>query len=94
MLIDSGSQHNLLSAKIFEYLCGKHAKVWNIRSESQNQLRPYDGNIVLKIKAVFEAVIDLVLVSNLICSFYVIENEGQLSRDTAIKLGVFKLAEV
>lgn len=93
MLIDSGSKFNLLSESDWEYLCKEHATVWNIRTESENQFRAYAGNDLLKIKRVFEAVIGLDLVSNVIVSFYVIENGGQslLGRDTAIKLNVLKL---
>ncbi|XP_058977362.1 uncharacterized protein K02A2.6-like [Musca domestica] len=93
MLIDSGSHHNLLSEVDWECLVNGNATVWNIRTKSENQFRAYAGNNLLKVKAVFEAVIGLDPVSNLISSFYVIENGRQslLGRVTAIKLGVLKL---
>ena len=93
MLIYSGSQHNLLSKKDWKYLNKRRKKLWNIRTESENQLRAYPGNNLIRIKAVFEAVIGLDVVSNPISTFYVIENGGKslLSRDTAIQLNDLKL---
>lgn len=64
VLIDSGSQHNILSEKDWEYVNKSRATLWNIRTESENQFRAYAGNDLLKIKSVFEAVIGLDVVSN------------------------------
>ncbi|XP_065368824.1 uncharacterized protein LOC135961255 [Calliphora vicina] len=47
VLIDSGSQQNLLSEKDWEYLCRKQATVRNIRSESENQFRAYFFDAVI-----------------------------------------------
>ena len=87
MIIDSGSHFNLISESDWILLENKKATIWNVRTKSDKQFRAYAVDDILKIKYVFEGVVGILKSSNLISTFYVIENGTQslLGLETAIK---------
>lgn len=93
MIIDSGSQFNLLSEIDWTKLKNNKSSLWNIRTESSNQFKAYAADQLLKVLYVFDAPISVRKNSEMIAPFFVIKNGNQslLGRDTAIKLGVLKL---
>lgn len=93
MVIDSGSRFNLVSEKDWTMLKNKNAALWNIRSNSSNQFKAYASDKVLKVICVFDAPIAVYNDSEIVATFYVIENGSQslLGRETAVRLKVLRL---
>lgn len=91
MLIDSGSNFNILDEVTWKYLVQSGAKIINQQLHTNKTFRAYATHTPLKVKNVFEAEIGVSdRVPSQISTFYVIEKGERtlLGKITANQLGV------
>lgn len=95
LLIDSGSEVNVIDSYTWENLKKEKIVVSNCRKGSEKQLRGYGSSKPLTILGEFCAKISSVK-KELDSKFYVVKEIGQalLGRVTAMQLGVLKIGEI
>lgn len=93
MLIDSGSEYNIIDESSWFYIQQNNAEIYNIRNSCSKIFKAFATTTTLRIKLVFNANIRVGSREEMDVEFFVIENAeiSLLGKSTAIKLGVLKI---